>query len=118
MTVRIAITFGQKYNPRGSDERHPASPRITGSSYVVFEGPTREDARGAAVERLGNEWAFDYLLDEKFSEQIEQFALVEVKLPIRCHRYDPATTRTSNCIDTGYACGVCTHWVDGQGVEH
>lgn len=114
MTIKIAITFGQKYNPTGTDQRHPASPQITGTSYVVFDGNTWEDARTKAVDRLGNEWAFDYLLDESFAEQVERFGLVEIKLPIRCHS---ALPYPENCVDNGYACGSCTHWVDDQGVE-
>lgn len=101
MTVRIAITFGQKYNPRYG-QRHPASSEITGTSYVVFEGDTWEDARQKAIERLGTDWAFDYLYDERFTEQIAQYGLTEVKLPC------PDCSGTGALFVGGCTCGAGT----------
>ncbi len=74
--TRIAITFGVRYDR----EQHPADPRITGHTYVVFCAPTWEQARAAAIARLGLAWSFDYALDEEFLAIAERHGWVDLVL--------------------------------------
>ena len=81
--MKLAITFGSKYN----HEPHPASEDITGNSFLVVEGENWEEARAQAFALLGNIFAFDYPyeddegnLDPDFQRQIRMYGLTEVEL--------------------------------------
>lgn len=79
--MKIAVTFGQRFNRAGTGDIHPASPEIQGNSFVVFEGDDYMGARAAAIAALGTAWAFDYVYDDDFQQQIRDYGLVEVVLP-------------------------------------